>query len=121
MANKSLPGAPITVNYASSTGSTIDSNGLGDVDISINRPGQYPWLDVGKINFSAPTQSQLDKIEEMKDSFEKQRIKSNIARRMSRDQAELVTIVILKTLSEKFSQGIPPDDEIEQWRKDNGY
>ncbi len=119
--NKPLPGAPIRVQYVCSTGSHTNHYGVGELDISIRRPGDYPWLDVGNVFFSSPTQSQLTELNAGEDTPGKSIFRSNIPRRMSRDQAELVALVIMKELTEKFTDGIPPDDEITEWKKAYGF
>lgn len=113
-----LPGAMIMFASTSCTGSSEDQYGVGDMDLSLYRPGQkYPWVDLGRINYSHPTASQYLDAETSPSMTEGWRAHSNIHRRVSKKQAEYINMLIREMLMKEFAGVIPPDDEIVELMK----
>lgn len=127
--DKTLPGAHILFANASSTGHSKNHFGNGTMDISLHRPhSPYPWLDLGNIYYSSPTEEQLkaaEKVHKEEPYGTEARNHSDIRRRLSFKQAQYVNYLIREMLTEKFSKdGIPPDDEIDlimKEIKENSY
>jgi hypothetical protein len=120
--SKKLPGATIPTTHFGCCGQHTNHFGVGEFSISGSRPGPYPWLDVGYVFYSAPTQHQLLDADTSPFGTEGDRAKSDIRRRMSEKQAQLVTDIFLRALKDHFGvNGIPADDEIAEWRAANGY
>lgn len=116
-----LPGAPIRFRSVGCSGYHHNAFGVGSMDISIHREGKWPWLDVGHVYFSDPTKEQILDADTSPFGSEGERAKSDIRRRLSFKQAQLVREVMSRALSLTFECEIPADDEIEQWRKANGF
>lgn len=113
-----LPGAMIMFSAALSTGSTENEYGVGDMDISLHRPGnKYPWIDLGRINFSNPTQKQYLDAEISDYGTDGRKAFLNINRRVSKIQAEYIALLIREMLMKEFNGAIPPDDEIQDLMK----
>lgn len=119
-----LPGAMIMFATTSCTGSSEDQYGVGDMDLSLYRPGQkYPWIDLGRINYSHPTQSQYLAAENSEQQstgwsgHDCRMAYSNIHRRVSKKQAEYINMLIREMLMKEFAGVIPPDDEIVELMK----
>lgn len=113
-----LPGAMITFASVCSTGSSENQYGIGDMDISLHRPGQqYPWLDLGRINFSNPTQSQYLDAETSPQFSEGRKAFADIERRLSKLQATYIVELFQEMMMKEFKGVIPPDDEIQELRK----
>lgn len=116
-----LPGAPIYIKSIGSTGHHQNATGVGSMDFSATRDGQYPWLDMGEVYFSNPTEEQMLDADTAPIDTEAGRDRSNIRRRMSFQQARLVNEVIARALKLTFNGEIPADDEIMAWRIANGF
>ena len=115
--DKTLPGAHILFAHATSTGHSQNQYGNGKMDISLQRPhSPYPWLDLGVIYYSSPTQDQLkaaEKVHKEEPHGPEACNYSDIHRRLSFKQAQYINYLIREMLMEKFNKdGIPSDDEI---------
>jgi hypothetical protein len=118
MNDKTLPGAQIPFQSICSTGFSHSAFGVGDMDISIHRPsGTYPWLDLGRINFSNPTTNQLLDAQTSPAYSEGSKALSDIHRRLSFKQANLIVNMMNVTLSKAFNGEIPADDEVDEFFK----
>lgn len=121
MTDKTLPGAPIRFRNISCSGYHQNAFGVGSMDISAQREGKWPWLDIGRVNFSSPTQEQLLDADTSPFGSEGDNAKSDIRRRLSFKQAQLVREVMSRALTLTFECEFPADDEIDEWRKANGF
>lgn len=93
-------------------GSFTDSEGNGEVNLGLyHKEKRWPWIDLLKISYSAPTKEQLA---EMLASNIHSRSFVNYHRRVSKVQAEFLCGEIGAFLAERFKDGIPSDEEIEQ-------
>ena len=118
MNDKTLPGTQIPFQSICSTGSFHNAFGVGDMDISIHRPSsKYPWLDLGRINFSNPTPGQLLDAQTSPEYSEGSKALSDIHRRLSFKQANLIVNMMNIALGEAFNGTIPADDEIDEFFK----
>lgn len=113
-----LPGAMIFFKSVNSTGSKEDEFGVGDMDISLHRPGEkYPWLDLGQINYSNPSLSQYRTAVNTVSSKGSKPL-SDINRRLSKKQAQWLFLLIQEMLTKEFAGVIPADDEIDDLVKE---
>ena len=119
--NKTLPGAPIYIKSVGSTGNHQNAFGVGSIDFSATRNGNYPWLDMGKVYFSSPSPQQLEAADAIPFGSKGDGNKSDIRRRLSFNQAQLVNDVITRAIKLTFNGEIPADDEIDTWRAANGF
>lgn len=120
--SKNLPGAMVQFSKACSTGKHETAYGLGTMDISLYRPShEYPWLDLGNINYSRSTAVEIEAAKAFKEKTGNGKIHSDIYRRLSAKQASCVSMIINDALMKAFDGVIPPDDEIDtflqQWRE----
>ena len=116
--NCELPGAVIHFSSVGSTGSSQNGFGVGDIDISIHRPGEkFPWIDLGRINYSSPTQTQYEDAETSPDMSEGRKAYVDINRRISKKQANYITFLICEMLKSELNGEIPADYEIDDLLK----
>jgi hypothetical protein len=116
-----LPGAPIRLRSVGGTGYSQNAFGVGSMGISAQREGEWPWLDIGNVYFSDPTQEQMLDAATTPFGSVGERARSDIHRRLSFKQAQLVHEVMSRALTLAFECEIPADDEIEAWRLANGF
>lgn len=126
MNEKTLPGAPVSYRNVASTGWSMNSYGVGDIDISLHAPdGKYKWRDIARVQFASPTEQQLLDAQTSPEFTEGRKALSNINRRLSFKQAQLIKSMFILTLEKAFQGEIPADDEIgdffEQWKKERNY
>jgi hypothetical protein len=109
-----LPGASIHFTNAGCCGSHENGYGVGEFSLAMHRPGQkYVWVDLGHIYYSNPTPSQLEDARTSPSFTAGSNSVSNIHRRLSRKQAQLLASRISQMINTEFSKGIPSDDEIQ--------
>ena len=126
MNEKTIPGAPVPYRAVLSSGHSTNGYGVGDIDISLHTPqSKYNWRDIARVNFSSPTEQQFLDAQTSPEFTEGHKAFSNINRRLSFKQAQLVTNMFILTLEKAFHGEIPADDEIgdffEQWKKEQNY
>ena len=126
MNEKTLPGAPVSYRNAASTGYSVDSYGIGDIDISLHTPeDKYKWKDIARVNFASPTEQQHLDAETSPEFTKGREAFGDINRRLSFKQAQLIKNMFILTLEKAFRGEIPADDEIgdffEQWKKEQNY
>lgn len=107
-----VDGGSIQFSRTGSSGFFQNPYGVGDISLDLTRSdGEWRYIDLGCIYFAAPTADQV-----LDASLETKNI-SDIKRRLSKKQADLVTEVILKAIDTTFKGGIPADENIDQFRK----
>lgn len=124
MNEKTLPGAVVSYRSVSSTGYSVNSHGVGDIDISLHTPeDKYKWKDIARVNFASPTEQQLLDAETSPEFTEGRKAFGDINRRLSFKQAQLISSMIIMTLENAFRGEIPADDEIgdffDRWKEQN--
>lgn len=116
MSDKTLHGAQIPFRGACNTGLHTDSFGVGDMHLSLHRPhAKYQWLDLGRINFSNPTPDQLLDAATAPAYSPGAKAYSDICRRPSFKQAQVISAMIIIMLNKSFNGTIPADDEIDEF------
>lgn len=126
MNEKTLPGAPVPYRNVVSTGRSMNSYGVGDIDISLHAPdGKYKWRDIACVKFASPTEEQLLDAQTSPTFSKGREAFADINRRLSYKQAELIKSMFILTLEKAFRGEIPADDEIgdffDQWKKEQNY
>lgn len=108
-----LPGALVIFHRATSTGSSEDPWGVGDMSLALHRPdNKWPWIDLGCIQYAIPTPEQYLDAQTSPQFTEGSNAYGNIHRRLSKKQAALIVKKINEMIVREFPDGIPPDDEI---------
>lgn len=116
MSDKTLPGAQIPFQRSLIDGIHSDSFGVGYVSLSLHRPhAKYQWLDLGRINFSNPTPDQLLDAATSPVYSPGGKAYSDICRRLSLKQAQVISEMIISMLDKSFNGTIPDDDEIDEF------
>lgn len=126
MNKKTLPGTAVPYRGVSSSGYSMNSYGVGDMDISLYTPDQkYKWKDIARVNFASPTERQLLDAQTSPEFTDGSKAFDNINRRLSFKQAQIINSMFILTLEKAFRGEIPADDEIgdffDQWKKEQNY
>lgn len=108
--NSSVP-----INDIHSCGSSQEPDfGTGDISISTRNHINGHAIDIGRIYFAEPTAEQRLNADTTSMFSKEGATASNVNRRLSRIQAEYVTMLINKALNEEFNGVIPSDAAIKE-------
>lgn len=106
--NKPFVGEAIPIGVIAGSGYSMDEYRGGKMDVSIRR-ADGSWLDVIDILFTSHTEEDMARAKDKRDFTPHY---ASMQRRLSFKQAQYVSEIVKKALSEAFDKLIPSDDEI---------
>lgn len=108
-----LPGAFVTA-VPSITGSSETCYGVGSISIGARRPNGHQ-MDLCSINYASPTPSAYEDAQTSPRWSDGEKAFGDINRRLSKKQAMWIAVHLERRLAELMKDGIPADDEIENY------